>query len=256
MKIFISSVILTVIILLFFGCSKKDQSKRNTEVDTSQKDISAKVAEIEKQSADRNVLKGIGEDSFSIKVPVSVFIDEKSRLINDTLVSLDYLMAMMPAVTKINTSKLAIKFPMEYDYVILYNDTISIEIEKKEFDAEENELTYEKGTGGHSFLTKINRKPYWGTDYSFIPDFKIKTFRIIIHNEEIAIDEDMYNDLFNPNLFCQQFSREMICSVNAYVLPGGEILIIMKNGEAAASYYPLWIIKDKKIIKRAVAEGT
>jgi hypothetical protein len=253
---FIPSVLLTIFIILFFGCSKSDQSKRNNEVDTSQKEISSKVAEIERKSADRNALKGIGDDSFNIKVPVSIFIDEKNRLINDTLVCLDYLREMMSAVTKINASKLDIKFPTEYDHIILYNDTISIEIEKKEFDAEEKVLTYEEGTGGHSFLTKINGKPYWGTDYSFMPDFEIKTFRIIINNNEIEVDEDMYNDLFNPNLLCQQFSREMICSVNAYVLPSGEILLIMKNGEAAASYYPLWIIKDKKIIKRAVADGT
>jgi hypothetical protein len=40
------------------------------------------------------------------------------------------------------------------------------------------------------------------------------------------------------------------------VLPTGEILIIMENSEAAASYYPLWVIKGKKIVKRLIAEGT
>jgi hypothetical protein len=249
-------VLLNVLSIPFFGCSNGEQSIGKTEVKISQIEIISNGTEAERKQVDRNIQKAIFDDSSNIKVPVSLFIDEKSRQINDTLVSLDYLKEMMTAITAINAPKLNIKFPKEYYFAILYNDTIRIEIEKEEFDTTGKVMTYEKGTGGYSFLTKINGKPYWGTDGSFIPNYEIKTFKIIINDEEIAIDEDMYNNLYNPNLFCQEFSQKTACSVNAYVLPTGEILIIMENSEAAASYYPLWVIKGKKIVKRLIAEGT
>jgi len=128
--------------------------------------------------------------------------------------------------------------------LILSSDSIQIHIETEAFDVNRNTLTYNT-QNGYNNLTKINNKPYYGTDNE-IPTRKYKFIKIKVGQKMLQIKGSEISDLFEPNLDS---------TFATYDSSTHRLYLFASNSDGAGGYEVLWVIENGKYIKRVIAYG-
>ncbi len=126
--------------------------------------------------------------------------------------------------------------------LVLNSDSIKITIKVDSFQIRKNKIEYEKEENGYQYVKKINNKKFYGTDGE-TPRYQYKSIEIKFGKIKIVIPKSDFNDLFEPNLDNTEASYDAI-SQNLY--------IYALNSDGAGSYAILWIIKNKKYLKRVL----
>ena len=123
-------------------------------------------------------------------------------------------------------------------------DSIQIYIETEAFDVKHNTLTYNK-QNGYNNLTKINNKPYYGTDGG-IPQRQYKIIRIKFGQKTTQIKESEISDLFEPNLDSTFATYDALTH---------RLYLFASNSDGAGGYEVLWVFENGKYKKRVFAFG-
>jgi len=123
-------------------------------------------------------------------------------------------------------------------------DSIQIHIETEAFDVKRNTLTYNT-QNGYNNLTKINNKPYYGTD-SEIPKRKYKFIQIKVGQKMVQINGSEISDLFEPNLESTFATYDALTH---------KLYLFASNSDGAGGYEVLWVTENGKYIKRVIAFG-
>jgi uncharacterized membrane protein len=165
----------------------------------------------------------------------------------DTFVKIDYLSEFSHLIIDFNYPKF-INHNINEQRLKLYNDSIEILIESEIFDTSKHELKF-NNQGNYKYLEQIDGKIFWGTDGE-IPKEKISKIQINYSGEIISIPNELFNDLFEPNLECVNTNNDEYCYSKAYLTEKNELILIMLNSDGAGAYIVIFFIKDKKYVYR------
>jgi hypothetical protein len=129
-----------------------------------------------------------------------------------------------------------------YGGVVLKSDSIKITIKVDSFQIRKNKIEYEIEENSYKFVKKINNKKFYGTDGE-VPSYQYKSIEIEFGKDNIVIPKSAFKDLFEPNINNTNASYDPLTQ-NLY--------IYALNSNGAWSYGILWIIKNKKYLKRVL----
>jgi len=122
--------------------------------------------------------------------------------------------------------------------ITIKNDSISLYIETSVFNPKAHKMKFAKD----GWLEKIDGSYPWGANDDK-PKIQIDRVSLIINGQTIFIPRNQYKDLFEPNL----------SKINLFIDKRGIIYIYMPwNSDGGGGYDAVWIIKDKKFLKRYV----
>ena len=127
------------------------------------------------------------------------------------------------------------------DDFILYNDSINIKFDYKQFEKTKHNIQMK----GDYPIVKIDGHYLAGTDGG-IPRYEMQNFSMEISHHKIAIPRSAFHDLYEPN-----FNR----FTNGYIDKNGTMYITMYNSDGAGSYEVIFIFKNNKYIGRYVFDG-
>jgi hypothetical protein len=138
-----------------------------------------------------------------------------------------------------------------YQDAVFKKDSIKVIIRETNFIKSRHRLTFVD-----SILTKIDNKPFWGTDGG-LPRTQIATVLIIVNKDTIRIPKSAYSDLYEPNFCYNDQSMKPDCSCAVFVSGDGKRLYIyMVNSDGAGTYEVTWIISNGKYLRRVVDLGS
>jgi hypothetical protein len=122
--------------------------------------------------------------------------------------------------------------------LILKNDSITFNIMARQFISAQHHIQRDDD----GWVEKIDGKQPRGVDGG-LPKIGIKSLSLVINSNIIEIPKEDYADLYEPNLR----------SLKLYTDKRGVIYIYMpSNSDGAGGYDAIWIIKEKKYLKRYV----
>lgn len=124
------------------------------------------------------------------------------------------------------------------NYLKFSNKSISLEITTQKFDSKAN--TIQKIKDGNS-----NRKQFYGTDGE-IPKIAFKSIRCVVDGQEIQIEKESLNDLFEPNFEWAKVNWDAQTKT---------IYLSMHNSDGAGGYVVAWVIPKHEKSQRYIFNG-
>jgi hypothetical protein len=127
--------------------------------------------------------------------------------------------------------------------LVIKNDTIKLSIKTKSFLIKNHKIHRTKEgciDCTTAYVDKIDGKKPIGVDGG-LPTVEISSIQLNIHNTNIDIPNDSFNDLYQPRLG----------SLNIYFDKKGNTYLYMPgNSDGAGAYDVVWVIKDGLLITR------
>jgi len=182
------------------------------------------------------------ERLFNIK-----YSDYQRDKIVDTLVNINFIEKNIFQFIQFNYQKLDFIIE-ENNFIQYYNDSLSLKVEAIKFDSSKYIFSYDESG---SYLTKLNNRKFYGTD-GCSPGYSTK-ISLKINNKNIAIPENIFSDLFEPNIKCINLDSGLYCYIKTYISDNNEIVLTIRQGYGAAAYIAIIILDNQgKLIKKIV----
>ncbi len=136
------------------------------------------------------------------------------------------------------------------DSILFELDNMKVLIKGGAFNPSKHKLGYYD----EKYLVKIDNKPFFG-DYGKVPKTTIEKVTVIIDRDTINVPAAAFSDLYNPIFFFREGGVEK--SNNAVYLSadGKKIYVYMLKRETGGSYEVIWVIQNRKYLKRVVDYG-
>lgn len=135
------------------------------------------------------------------------------------------------------------------DFISFDQDNIHVTIKAAPFNPAGHKMGYYE-----KYLVKIDNKAYFG-DYGKVPKTYIEKITVVVDRDTVAIPPAAYADLYNPVLSVNVNGTQKSNNKIYLSADGRKIYIYMLKQEAGGSYEVVWIIQDKKYLKRMVDYG-
>jgi hypothetical protein len=162
----------------------------------------------------------------------------------DTVVHYSFLEHDMFPLATFNYPTLVNKNESDNSFTI-FNDSISVRINKRPFSPKAHKLGYKKHDGEEMQVLKtIDGKSFYGTDGE-VPTWEISEINIVQNGQSFSFPQEEIKYYYQPNFNL----------ADVYLTKDGRIILWMINSDGAGGYYVVWIWKNGKILKRFVEEG-
>ena len=136
----------------------------------------------------------------------------------------------------------------------IYNDSITLIFIKQPFLLSDHHIVSDT-TDGFNFVTEIDGKKPSGIDGN-IPRHEYQAIFYIKEGDTLKVDSKAFSDLYEPNLDCFNDSINFDCYTRAVVSNFGEVIVEMKNGDAAGSYTAFMVFESDTLSLRAITRDT